>query len=106
MVGLVTEKAAAISPAGTSRSQMRARISRRTGEVSAPITLWMSRTASLRRLQLNRQLPNLVKAESRGPHAEGDDLADCARRAQGARRRSGGYRGRRLVGDLAVQPVD
>jgi hypothetical protein len=47
IVGLVTGKAAAISPADSSRSQIRLRISRRTGEASAASTFWMSRTVFL-----------------------------------------------------------
>jgi hypothetical protein len=42
MVGLVTGNAAAISPADSSSSQIRPRISRRTGEVSAARTFWIS----------------------------------------------------------------
>src|ERR1700749_4716224 len=45
MVGLVTGNAAAISPADSSRSQIRPRISRRTGEVRAASTFWISRTS-------------------------------------------------------------
>src|SRR6266702_3878020 len=45
MVGLVTGNAAAISPADSSRSQIRPRISRRTGEVSAARIFWISRTS-------------------------------------------------------------
>jgi hypothetical protein len=44
IVGLVTGNAAAISPADSSRSQIRARISRLTGELSAASTFWISRT--------------------------------------------------------------
>jgi hypothetical protein len=44
IVGLVTGNAAAMSPADSSVSQIRDRISRRTGELSAASTFWMSRT--------------------------------------------------------------
>src|SRR5262249_16117509 len=45
IAGLLRENAAAICPAGASRSQMRARISRRVGETNAEIIFWISRDA-------------------------------------------------------------
>src|SRR5205823_2885973 len=44
IVGLVTGNAAAISPAESSLSQISDKISRRTGELSAVSTFWISRT--------------------------------------------------------------
>ena len=47
IVGLVNRKALAMSPAATSRSQIKERISRRTGEVSAPMIFWRSRVGAV-----------------------------------------------------------
>src|SRR6266699_5513731 len=120
MVGLVTGNAAAISPADSSRSQIRPRISRRTGEVSAASTFWISRTSPsvLRlarrtcetiRLRLVRLLTNLATTEQYGSDATRrrpggrtyGHLADGARRAQGPRGRPAGPGHRGLGSALA-----
>src|SRR5205823_12546917 len=101
MVGLVTGNAAAISPADSSRSQIRPRISRRTGEVSAASTFWISRTSpsvprlacrtrETIRLRLVRSFTNLAVTEQYKSDATArlpqgrtyGHLADAARRAQ------------------------
>src|SRR5437016_6998303 len=125
MVGLVTGNAAAISPADSSRSQIRPRISRRTGEVSAARTFWISRTSpsvpclacrtcETIRLRLIRSLTNLAVTEQYRSDAtarlpEGrihGYLAGGARRAQcpGGRPQGPGHRG--LGPALAVRRLD
>src|SRR5690242_6543299 len=125
MVGLVTENAAAISPADSSRSQIRPRISRRTGEVSAARTFWISRTSpSVRclacrtretiRLRLVRSLTNLAVTEQYRSDAtvrllKGrtyGHLADGPRRAQGSRGRPAEPRHRGVGETLAVRRLD
>src|ERR1700745_821443 len=122
MVGWVTGNAAAISPADSSRSQIRPRISRRTGEVRAASTFWISRTSpvpALRSrgtlcLRLVRPLTNLAATEQQGTGAltrlpEGrthGHLAGGAHRAPGPRGRPGGPEHRGLGRGLAVQRLD
>src|SRR5689334_22576154 len=125
MVGLVTGNAAAISPADSSRSQIRPRISRRTGEVSAARTFWISRTSpSVRclacrtretiRLRLIRLLTNLAVIEQYRSDATArlpkgrtyGHLADGPRRAQDARGRPAEPRHRGVGEAFAVRRLD
>src|SRR5690348_1723031 len=125
MVGLVTGNAAAISPADSSRSQIRPRISRRTGEVSAARTFWISRTSppvrclacrtrETMRLRLIRLLTNLAVNEQYRSGAKArlpkgrtyGHLDDGPRRAQGPRGRPA-EPGHRAVGEaFAVRRLD
>src|SRR6516165_8180461 len=124
MVGLVTGNAAAISPAESSRSQIRPRISRRTGEVRAASTFWISRTSPSAllacrtgetiRLLLIRLLTNLATTEQCGPDAlwrlpggrTHGHLAGRAPRAPGPRGRPARPEHRGLGRALAVHRLD